>query len=137
MKPVDQDRFGHGEGNCYAAAIASILELDLEELRAFERLYLGYWSGAIHGHHDFEKRGAYLRELRRLGVTAVTLSCATGDRIVPKGYSIADGPSPRGIDHSCVALDGELVHDPHPSRGGLVEVKFYEVLVPVLGSSDG
>jgi len=40
---------------------------------------------------------------------------------VPRGYSIAAGPSKRfaGRMHACVALDGIVVHDPHFSREGL------------------
>lgn len=33
MRPVFQDRFGYGEGNCAWACVASILEIDLDDLR--------------------------------------------------------------------------------------------------------
>lgn len=49
---------------------------------------------------------------------------------IPKGWSIACGPGPRGLQHSCLAYDGEIVHDPHPSRAGLNTIEDYEVLLP-------
>ena len=41
MKPVDQTRFGCPGGNCYQAVIASILELDLEEVPDFMNMGSG------------------------------------------------------------------------------------------------
>lgn len=32
------------------------------------------------------------------------------------------GPSARGVTHQVLYLDGELWHDPHPSRAGVVEI---------------
>ncbi len=34
----------------------------------------------------------------------------------------------RGLLHSCVGLNGEIVHDPHPSRAGLLEITDYMTL---------
>jgi len=34
--------------------------------------------------------------------------------------------------HAVVAVDGEMVHDPHPSRAGLVEISGWVLLVPAL-----
>jgi hypothetical protein len=36
--------------------------------------------------------------------------------------AIASGPSPRGVQHAVVMLDGEIVWDPHPSRDGILRV---------------
>jgi hypothetical protein len=46
----------------------------------------------------------------------------TGDVIAPEAH-VAGGPGPRGFQHSCVYAGDELVHDPHPSRGGLSEIE--------------
>lgn len=56
----------------------------------------------------------------------------TGTRI-PKGYAIACGKSVRGLDHAVIVLDGELWHDPHPSRAGLTSIICYELVVPIIG----
>lgn len=141
MIPVDQDEFyvdGTSRGNCYAAAIASIIERPLSDLREFHRLYLGYWDGARVGRHDFAARDAFFAELHRLGWHPVHFAAPGTPQFcesygaVPRGYAIANGPAVRGVRHSVVVLDGRLAHDPHPSRAGLIEVESFEVLIPCL-----
>ena len=60
MKPVDQDSFSDESkgthGNCYAACIASILEVPLADLAEFDRVYLAYHVPALQGRHDFAAR---------------------------------------------------------------------------------
>jgi hypothetical protein len=51
----------------------------------------------------------------------------------PRGqYYIVGGDSPRGTTggHACVALNGKIVHDPHPDRTGLTSVEEYYVFAP-------
>ena len=115
MKPVDQDRFGAGTGNCFSACVASILELPLSEVPFFmspedwwppfvEWCAARGWEAAFH----------------------------YGTEYKPLGYSIAGGLSPRfeGCGHACVALDGNVVHDPHPDRLGLPSIEDYITLTP-------
>lgn len=52
---------------------------------------------------------------------------------IEQGESFVPRPA-RGVEHSCVALDGEIVHDPHPSRAGLLELRYFEVLVAVIAA---
>jgi hypothetical protein len=40
---------------------------------------------------------------------------------------IASGISPRGVDHVVIYQNGKMIHDPHPSGGG-VDVKYFMVL---------
>lgn len=35
---------------------------------------------------------------------------------------MASGRSPRGLDHVCIYVNGQLHHDPHPSGEGLVDI---------------
>jgi hypothetical protein len=101
VRPVDQTTYGINDGNCFSACLASILEMPLEEVPSF----LGpYWDN-------------FLPWLAARGLSA---SLYRRD-YVPPGYSIAGGPSKRfaGRMHACVAYDGIVVHDPHPSRDGL------------------
>jgi len=44
-------------------------------------------------------------------------------------YHLISGISPRGIAHSVVGLNGEIVHDPHPDRTGLEEVNSWDFLI--------
>lgn len=114
MKPVDQTTFGE-EGNCFAACVASILELPIEEVPNFCVAYP----------HDtwFEEFNRWL-EPRGLAcvsmqadVVDVEAFCASAPRIP----LIVDGRSPRGRRHGVVYVDGKLAHDPHPSRDGIIE----------------
>lgn len=134
MKPVDQVRFDPGDGDCHSAAICSILELELPTLTRY--------------HHALMARARAQREQLTVDIdTAVQpeieLQIATGHAlvrpaghldfpIIPTGFSIANGMGPRGRRHSCVAFDGQVVHDPHPDRTGLIEISDFELLAPVL-----
>lgn len=71
---------------------------------------------------------AIVAELHTHGWTYV--DCGTR---IPRGFSIAVGRSLRGVDHAVIALDGQLWHDPHPSRAGLLSVTCYELVVPIVG----
>lgn len=53
----------------------------------------------------------------------------------PGGWSIVSGRSPRpgGQLHACVAFNGVVVHDPHPSRAGILDVLDFMVLRPRVG----
>ena len=60
--------------------------------------------------------------------------------IAPPGYHVAIGQSPRSDKHThaCVALDGKIVFDPHPTRAGFVgEIASWILLMPLLESSNG
>ncbi len=102
MHPVDQTTYGPNDGNCFSACLASILEIPLAEVP----LFLGaYWD-------DF---------LPWLADRGLSASIYRSTDYVPPGFSIAGGRSKRfaGRMHACIAYDGIVVHDPHPSRDGL------------------
>lgn len=119
---VDQDRFYDGElgtrGNCQQAAVASILGLPLDAVPNFIEATAGQGSAAFWRAIDtfFEARGYMLWEM--------------GNRM-PDCLYMASGPSPRGVSHAVVMRGGRLVHDPHPSRAGLLEVTCIHVPVPL------
>lgn len=50
----------------------------------------------------------------------------------PRGFALAGGIGPRGVPHHVVVKDGELWHDPHESRAGLVSVESYDILIQVV-----
>lgn len=114
MKPVDQTKLHDAEqgirGDCFRAAIASLLELPIEDVPPFED-YAEDWHAPF---MDW----AFSRDLEPVFLEPKDAPC---------GYSIASGLSPRGIMHSCLALDGNVVFDPHPSRAGLLWIRDYLV----------
>lgn len=115
MKRVEQTRTG-ADGNCLNACIASILELPLDDVPEFGDDWLTELN-------DF---------LRSRGLSYKRIPI---DGVKPSGYGTIEGVSPRGGLHACVALDGELVWDPHPismrDGQGLVEPRYYGLIEPV------
>lgn len=123
-------------GDCYRAAIASVLELPLHEVPHFaafgdqwqeksEEWLLGrgigrcfYWGDWLEGLHYPIWVGPEGLELRE-GIVA--------DHVIG---ALGAGPSPRGDFRHVVVLDhqtGATIHDPHPSRRGLDEIDEVEV----------
>lgn len=107
MKPTDQTVFGYPNGNCFAACVASILEIPIEE------------TPSIEGKHFEPTWDAWFNER---GLTMVDVPAGDGAYI--QGFFIATGKSPRGgltksgrpVLHSVVAQNMTLVHDPHPEK---------------------
>jgi len=116
MKPVDQTVFGEPNGNCFAACVASILEIPLKGLPNF--------NGSEYGPDiTAETQVNALRLfLAKFKLSAIRL--VFGDNDVGNiGFTIAGGPAARGLNHCCIYKDGKLAHDPHPDRTGLTEVE--------------
>lgn len=109
MIPVDQTKFGMPDGNCMAASVASVLELPLETVPNLANLE---WLSILAAFAD--EHGLCLR------VSAVP----------PPGDAIACGDGPRGFQHAVVVRHGQVVHDPHHERAGLVNVHHYISFVP-------
>lgn len=123
MIPVDQTKFGERAGNCFAACIASILGLSLSRLPNFCAWPESEW---------WERTNAWLAEhhgVRALMVVADSFG-AKGLGELSDVYHIKSGDGPRGLKHSVVGLGEEVVHDPHPSRSGLVKIETLEFLIP-------
>lgn len=125
MIPVDQDRFGDPDGNCLQACLASLLELQLHEVPHFVgeawRADLGEWLRA---------RGLWALLFAPPIPSTIDDAAAWLDETV-LGYAIVSGQTPRGLLHATVWRAGQLVHDPHPSRAGLLGVEDVIVLVPI------
>ncbi len=115
MNPVMQTKFGT-EGNCLMASFASIAEVPLESLPDLDTDDDGGWW------QIFQRTAVEHGFVKPKWATKAT----TGP---PSGYSIAVGPAARGYLHCCVALDGEVVHDPHPDNTGLTSIDYWIVLM--------
>lgn len=107
MKPVDQTKMSPPDGDCFAACIASILELPLEEVPNYSQQgeWWNEWDEWLFS------RGLYILEVKRGD---------DKDEEFVKGYHIITGKSHSGDwNHSVVGLNGKIVHDPNPKRRGL------------------
>jgi len=101
-------------GNCTEAALASILGIRLDQVPSFQGLVSeDYWD-------------AVYAFVNSRGFDLVMNHRATHY----PGLYLADGPSPRGCGHFVVMHDGEMIHDPHPSRAGLLSIEKTWALIP-------
>ncbi|HMY20843.1 MAG TPA: hypothetical protein PKA58_31180 [Polyangium sp.] len=114
MIPVDQSVF-HERGDCMSACIASILELPLEEVPHFAK------------YDDWRERlDAWLRDRGMYSIEGIF----NGDWR-PDGLYLLGGKSPRHDGSHCVVARGhEVLHDPHPSRLGVLTQEHFKALVP-------
>jgi len=120
MKPVYQTRFGKREsedtkgGNCFQAALASLLELPLKRVPDFCNIY------PLEGREWYDR---YIEWLRRRGLSVITLRI--GDRFTLKDESLRDcylltgGPNADGVRHMTIYRNGECVHNPNKRCKGI------------------
>lgn len=104
-------------GNCMQAAVASLLDMQLEAVPHF--VLFEDWPAAFR---------------LWLGGFGYEWQCHAPDAVVVGRY-IMVGHSVRGLGHACVAEAGRVVWDPHPSRAGLVSVDEIWLLVPAEAQS--
>ena len=110
MKPVSQSVLHDPDkgdvGDCFAACLASILEVEIEEVPSptDEKEYPQWFD-------------PYKEYLVSKGFQPLWVHL---DGCVVPGYTVRSGMAVRGVEHSCVAYNGEVVWDPHPSQDGLI-----------------
>lgn len=105
------------QGNCWQTAIASILDLPVEDVPHFVQIDedggTNWWLGTWNFIND-------------LGYDFVVLR---GHPDTDEHYLVS-GLSPRGIDlhHVVIYQHGMMVHDPHPDDTGVLEEKSFETI---------
>lgn len=139
MKPVTQTRFGHPgnddalPGNCFPAAIASIMELPIEDVPWPDSKtdWSEYWDVlarwiAAYGYALVE---IPIEPPQPFDAVYFWDSAAIVEGEQSPCY-IANGDTVRGSRHSVVYQRGGLVHDPHPSGAGLETITGLTLLLP-------
>ena len=121
MIPLKQTKL-HSDvqkGNCFAATLASILHLNIEDIPEFEN---GKWQRQLN-----EWLSQYSLAFIELDdfKTDCNLFGINGCHHEIGGYS--ERSKSRG--HSCVGVDGEVVFDVHPSDAGLNSIFRYGVFI--------
>ena len=124
MRPVHQTRFDAETGNCYAACLASLLEIPL-----------GHVPDDLNGDDWLDRANAFLAT-RNLRTMTFAWDTERPWAFGPVWHVVA-GRSPRGNwNHACVGFGGEIVHDPNPEGGGLVgtarEIDIFVVVDPAV-----
>lgn len=138
MIPVDQTSFGPF-GNCLAACVASLLELPVEDVPNFmlglpswdpdDQEARARWSRAFFaGVNDWlAPRGLFYFEV---GAPEGLPSYIT-ESTPPAALWIGIGTVAGGASHAVVMRGGEMVHDPHPDRAGLLRLDTIGLMVPL------
>jgi len=112
MKVVEQTKF-EGVGNCTQACVASIFELELDEVPDF-----------VNNHKDWY-RALELWTIANYMLFPIMMELKDGPpRLMGQslyGHYLISGQSPRGRRHMCVGKHGRVVHDPHPDETGLIK----------------
>lgn len=129
MKPVDQtivsslDETVHG--NCLAACLASLLEVPLEtvpELQKMDREWFGPFNDFLEA-HGYQFLGTFhFHRDGRIRTWSELLALSPG----VDGFFICGGTSHRAHvtrGHAVIYKDGVMVHDPHESRMGVLDLR--------------
>lgn len=103
---------GIHNGNCFAACLASVMEIPLWMVPPFEDMF---------ARDDWRIRSNEWA-LRMFGGRFVRTNGHESENM-PEFY-IANGLSARKVYHSVIYSDGVLVHDPHPSHAGIENVEW-------------
>lgn len=137
MKRVDQTILAGDPvrmGNCVSACIASIFSLRLDAVPHFVEFGLdqGDEAGGVGGVSNGNAWWAMLVGfLAGLGWETVELDSVNHAR--PDEFLLVAGMSSRGLLHQVIYFGGELWHDPHPSREGVLDVREVLALRPLIG----
>jgi hypothetical protein len=125
MTPVFQTKFRGTDryGNCFAAAVASILDIPLAAVPQWEGMFGdGNPTIWLSSFHNFLAGYGLRREVYQQ------------DPLIDN-YYLAIGPSPRStpetpFDHCVIYRAGRFVHDPYPGGIGIERPTEFMVFVP-------
>lgn len=120
------------KGNCVAACVATLLGVPLNEVPHFIEFGIAYgdaeedkvsnsnaWWAMLLGY--LAGKGYWVTELEALA------DAEQGETLLVAGMS------PRGVLHQVLYRDGDLWHDPHPSRDGVLDVREVLAVRPLDG----
>ena len=136
MTPVDMLQMSQRErgifGDCLRACVASLLDLPAESVPHFLQ--------AAFKDRRMDEVLIYIADfLKPLGLGYLAINMPTRGLVHAwpwyDCYHIMTGPTERGTHHAVVGYDGEMVHDPHPSRAGLLSCDGLVFLVSLCGGA--
>lgn len=101
------------DGDCFRCCVATVLRMNYDDVPEFNKPDEDQWVGNLS--RWCRGRGLSMVMVRPHGETVWA-------HFLSHGLWIAGGPGPRGVDHAVVYDGPNLLHDPHRSREGLLEV---------------
>lgn len=123
MKPVFQTKFGKGVGNCFQAAIASLLELPFNEVPDFCNLF-----------EEGEYYYQFTKWLHTKGMSAVCLgwSVMSVKDYFRKTLYLGNGINDKGVRHCVVYYGLKQVHNPNPNSPlEIIKPDMMDVIFPI------
>lgn len=105
-------------GNCFASAIASILEMEVEDVIQIQEHYEDVgWYALLN------------RWLAKRGWRVRVISKYMANKLKGKHYFVTGlSPNYPGEYHICIFKNGKMVHDPHPEGRGITTKEEYSIL---------
>ena len=119
-----QTRFGE-EGNCFAACVASILEVSIDEVP---------WLEDPENWQDYSFRlNNYLKEKHDQKLFAFEFDALTNHYpdALTDGFYIVSGKIEGGLEHSVVYKNGELVHDSNPKKNKIIKLEYIYLFIKI------
>lgn len=126
MKPVKQTRVGKG-GNCFSACIASIFEIELDEVPDLAP------REDIEGPEQDKILNDWLIQFGLRFFSFRLHDKKYAEVLFKNVFHTICGTSPRDpdLDHIVVGFNGEMIHDPHPDGVGVKGFLTYGVFFAV------
>lgn len=127
MKPVYQTKYGEGEGNCFQACLASIFELELEDVPDFCNVYPT---------KDNTWFNEYTKWLNGKGYSVLTFSLLENSSISLNGPQLrgcillVSGKNKNKVQHCTIYRDGECIHNPNKNCTGIVP-EYVDIIFPL------
>jgi len=115
MNPIYQTRYGKGKGNCFQAALASLFEVNLDDVPDFCNIYSvddGMWYKE------------YLKWLNKKGYTAITFDIH-GEFNLGLGnlhdcFLLVTGKNSDNVNHCVIYRNGKPIHNPNKNCKGII-----------------
>lgn len=138
MIPKKQTRLHRGnkpeeKGNCFPAVIASMLEMEVDEVIQIQEHYneldwmpkLTYWLGKMG--YEYSTADHFRCFHPELGQTEN--ADVIREELKDKYYFVS-GQSPRNksIHHIVIFQNGKMIHDPHPDGTGIMTMENFTML---------
>lgn len=138
-----------GKGSCYPTVLACLLKLPLDQVPHFNLLYFNFEEfnlakkvyDKIHGegHYLVEQYMDRFYDLNTEVITTWLASKGCYTKLISQDWFetnkdkpyMAIGMSPRDVLHVVIYMNGEMIHDPHPSNSGIVAIEKCMILEKV------
>ena len=117
MRHITQTKFGSEEGNCFAACIACLFPVEIEDVPDFYQQAQSLWWDAF-----------CLWMCEHFNVEPVITGHYESIPDPSTPYLIG-GKAERGLMHSVIGRNGKVIWDPHPSRAGLIDQQDYTYFI--------